>query len=118
MKDFSAKNSKTGSFSVKKRLEEVVEELNKEVKEADEMWNGLNYTVHQQIDEVCCVFDTFQSIFFYNVSVCFQAETSEGPATKKRKRKLEFFCLAVSRDNWRILSGGWDEKVLIHDVNT
>ena len=63
MKDLFAENSKTGSFSVKKRLEEVVEELNKEVKEADEMWNGLNYTVHQQIDEVCCVFDTFQSIF-------------------------------------------------------
>ena len=59
MKHFSA-NSKSGTASIIKSLEEVVEEAKKEVKEADEMWNRLTDTIVQHIDKVC-VLDHFKS---------------------------------------------------------
>ena len=36
----------------------------------------------------------------------------------KAKHENEVMCLAISPDNRRIFSGGYDKKVLVHDTNT
>jgi predicted thioredoxin/glutaredoxin len=46
--------SKTGTGSVKKKLEEALKEAKKEVEDADRIWNGLAGTL-QQLDKVCVI---------------------------------------------------------------
>lgn len=40
------------------------------------------------------------------------------PATMEQQHQSNIFCLAVTGDNEKILSGGNDDTVLVHDLRT
>ena len=57
-------------------------------------------------------------VLLWPTNQAIDEEWTLSPTAMETKHNHFIWCLAVSPDNKRFFSGGWDNQVLIHDVDT